>query len=158
MITEQRDDTWELVWTLDAGAARENNPIDFVMWKDKGLLSSRAQQCKAHFIRGLFVSYTGTHLPGLLKGQNIMIPLVLDLLAKIYEGHGWIFSNSADTTQLSITYMLRILTPFSASSRCEFPIHCEKQLHYLLIKSLPFLHSSQLSVITALNKRLWTLF
>lgn len=36
-------------------------------------------------------------------------------------------------------------------SRRESPLHCEKQLHYLLIKSLPFL---RLSVTTALNKSL----
>lgn len=41
---------WELQWTFGAEAARQYNPIDFVMWKDKGLLSSRAQWCKAHII------------------------------------------------------------------------------------------------------------
>lgn len=45
-------------------------------------------------------------------------------------------------------------TDCSAVSLCECPPHCEKQLHYLEMQSLSFLHSLLLSDITGLNKRL----
>lgn len=65
----------ESIGTLGAGAARQNKSIDFAVRKDKSLLSSCTQQCKAHFIWGLFVSYTGCTCLALWKELNIMISI-----------------------------------------------------------------------------------
>lgn len=62
--------TWDLVWSLDARAARQNNPIDFVVWEDKGFLSSEAGRHKAQFYQWFDCVIHWAHLSGLFNGQK----------------------------------------------------------------------------------------
>lgn len=129
-------------------------PLTLGCGKTQGLLSSRAQRCKAQFHQRFVCVVHRTHLSGLLTRKNIMIPMVLDQLVKIYVSWGNFLSRHRNNTILNCVHVEESHT-ILGTSWCEFPIHCEKQLHYLLIKSLPlFLHSFQLGVISALNKRL----
>lgn len=73
---------------------------------------------------------------------------------KHYDFNWTISSRSVLVNFLSTCGRIFHYSSYPVSSWCWFPSHCEKQLRYLLIKSLPFLHISQLSAITALNERL----
>lgn len=77
--------------------------------------------------------------------------MVPDHLVKIYEGQSKIFSDSWNNN-MNLNHVHVKESQAIQDTKWEFPIQCEKQLHYHLIKSLPFLSCLQLNVVIAPNK------
>lgn len=153
---DQRTKAWHirvLLWTLDAGAARQKQSF----WLC-GTKRQRSFVLRSTATLGTFcLSHTQVTLPWPLLQTlwlGIVIAADLDQLVKINGGQRWIFSHGRDASWLSITRGKKkshTIPAYFVGSWCEFPARCEKQQHSLLIELPPFLRRFYLHVATALN-------
>lgn len=88
---------------FDAGAAEYNNPIEFVAWKDNVFFVLWDTTSQGTFYLRVDCVIHRAHLSGLLKGQKIVILLVLGQLVKTCMTSMDVFFPTAETTSQSCT-------------------------------------------------------